>query len=81
MMIKIADMFTNFFNFINKNQIIKPDTNLTMINLGCGLTVAEGWINIDSNINAFLSKYPETVLKLLYKLNNFVLRKHYNSKL
>jgi SAM-dependent methyltransferase len=28
------------------------------INLGCGLSIAPGWINIDSSPNARLSKYP-----------------------
>src|SRR5437870_3607063 len=28
------------------------------INLGCGLVVAPGWINIDNSPNARLAKYP-----------------------
>ncbi|HEX8088408.1 MAG TPA: methyltransferase domain-containing protein [Blastocatellia bacterium] len=28
------------------------------INLGCGVSVAPGWINIDNSFNARLSKYP-----------------------
>src|SRR4029077_9096433 len=30
----------------------------TAINLGCGLSTAPGWINIDNSPNARLAKYP-----------------------
>lgn len=32
--------------------------NVKAINLGCGVSVAPGWINIDNSPNARLSKYP-----------------------
>jgi predicted SAM-dependent methyltransferase len=28
------------------------------VNIGCGLSIAPGWINIDNSLNARLSKYP-----------------------
>jgi hypothetical protein len=28
------------------------------LNLGCGLSIAPGWINIDNSPNARLAKYP-----------------------
>lgn len=28
------------------------------VNIGCGLTIAQGWINIDNSPNARLAKYP-----------------------
>lgn len=34
-----------------------PD-RVKAINLGCGLSIAPGWINIDNSPNARLSKYP-----------------------
>jgi predicted SAM-dependent methyltransferase len=34
-----------------------PD-GIKAINLGCGLSIAPGWINIDNSPNARLSKYP-----------------------
>ena len=37
------------------------------INLGCGLAVAPGWINIDNSPNARLAKYPR-LRKALWKL-------------
>jgi predicted SAM-dependent methyltransferase len=32
--------------------------NLKAVNLGCGISVASGWINIDNSPNARLSRYP-----------------------
>jgi GT2 family glycosyltransferase/SAM-dependent methyltransferase len=50
----------------------------TALNLGCGLTVAPGWINIDNSPNARLSKHP--VLRwLLWKLR-IVSDGHYRVK-
>lgn len=46
------------------------------INLGCGLSIAPGWINIDNSPNARLSKYPR--LKwALWKLG-VLSRPHYD---
>lgn len=37
------------------------------VNLGCGLSVAPGWINVDASLNALFSGAPVWLLKLLYK--------------
>ncbi len=39
------------------------------INLGCGLTVAPGWINVDASLNALFGGSPAVLLKLLYRLS------------
>jgi SAM-dependent methyltransferase len=39
------------------------------INLGCGLAVAQGWINIDASLNALFAAWPRTAHKLLYRLS------------
>jgi predicted SAM-dependent methyltransferase len=41
--------------------------NAKAVNLGCGITIAPGWINIDNSPNARLSKYPR-LRWLLWKL-------------
>jgi len=38
------------------------------INLGCGLAVAEGWINIDGSLNALIANLPGTIHRLAYRL-------------
>lgn len=43
-----------------KNNIRENKTkNLFKLNLGCGLIVPDGWVNIDSSLNACLAKYPK----------------------
>jgi hypothetical protein len=39
------------------------------INLGCGLAVAPGWINVDASLNAFFASWSSGVHKVLYKLS------------
>jgi SAM-dependent methyltransferase len=48
----------------------------TAINLGCGLSAAPDWINIDNSPNARLSKYP-LLKRLLWKLG-VLSNPHYN---
>ena len=57
--------------FAKKNRRTKrtPFSDLVKINLGCGLAVAKGWINIDGSLNALFSLWPEPFLKLLYKIS------------
>ena len=38
--------------------MIHLPASVKAVNLGCGITVAPGWINIDNSPNARLSKYP-----------------------
>ena len=41
---------------------------LVKVNLGSGLNVAPGWINVDASLNAFLAGAPAQLLKLSYRL-------------
>lgn len=38
------------------------------LNLGCGLAVAKGWINIDGSLNALVASMPAMVHRLMYRL-------------
>ena len=38
------------------------------LNLGCGLAVARGWINIDGSLNALAASMPSAIHKLVYRL-------------
>jgi predicted SAM-dependent methyltransferase len=40
------------------------------VNLGSGLVVAEGWINVDGSLNALLSTWPTILLKRLYRFSD-----------
>jgi predicted SAM-dependent methyltransferase len=38
------------------------------LNLGCGLAVTKGWINIDGSLNALVASMPAAVHRLMYRL-------------
>lgn len=38
------------------------------VNLGCGLAVAPGWINVDGSLNAVIANLPVTFHRLAYRL-------------
>jgi predicted SAM-dependent methyltransferase len=40
-----------------------------MLNLGSGLEVAPGWINVDASPNAMLANLPSAVLRTLYRFS------------
>lgn len=41
----------------------------TCVNLGCGLSVAPDWINVDASLNALFAGAPKFMLRLLYPLS------------
>ena len=40
------------------------------VNLGSGLLVAEGWVNIDSSLNALTARWPKALMVIPYRLSN-----------
>jgi predicted SAM-dependent methyltransferase len=43
--------------------------NLVKINLGCGLRVVQGWLNIDGSLNAMFASWPVWFHSILYRLS------------
>lgn len=39
------------------------------LNLGCGLAVAPGWVNVDGSLNAVISDLPTPIHRLFYRLS------------
>jgi predicted SAM-dependent methyltransferase len=57
-----------------------PADGLVKVNLGCGLAVAPGWINVDASLNAVLANLPRALLPLAYRLsgsNRYYTREQY----
>ena len=48
------------------------------VNLGCGLAVAKGWINIDGSLNALVASMPCRFQKFMYRLTGA--RQYYTEK-
>lgn len=54
------------FAWIRKRQRVAVHAAPVKVNLGSGLAVAPGWINVDASLNALASKCPSFVLSRLY---------------
>lgn len=67
------DSATNLIGWLRRSRRINPTHDpvdgLVKINLGCGLAVAKGWLNIDASLNALIASWPQVVHKLLYRLS------------
>lgn len=55
--------------YIKKNQRVIPEGDLIKVNIGCGLEVAPGWLNIDSTPSVAFSRMPTSILKRIYPLS------------
>jgi predicted SAM-dependent methyltransferase len=69
MLRRLIDSVTNFVCWVKRNRIIKPKGEIIKVNIGSGLSVAPGWINVDASLNAFFSKWPRFVLKIIYRIS------------
>jgi len=69
MLNRLIAPITNFICWLRKKRIVKPQTGIVKINVGSGLSVVCGWINVDISLNAFFSKWPKFVLKVCYKIS------------
>jgi len=50
--------FPNDYDAVRRGNVMALPPGSRAVNLGCGVTVATGWINIDNSPNARLSRYP-----------------------
>lgn len=66
----VVDQSIRFLGWLHKNQRIKLKApGIAKINLGCGLTVAPGWINIDGSPNAIAANLPPQLQKISYRIS------------
>jgi len=64
---RLFDSSNYYIAYFKRYRKIRPDASTVKINLGCGLTVASGWINIDGSLNSLFAKWPTPVLRTLYR--------------
>jgi predicted SAM-dependent methyltransferase len=63
-----TDTLTRAVAWTRRKQFVRPSGSPVKINVGSGLFVAEGWINIDTSLNAFFAKAPLFLLQSLYPI-------------
>lgn len=68
---QIIETSTQIICYLKRNRKVGtynfPD--IVKINLGCGLAVAKGWLNIDGSLNAMIASWPKIVHRLMYRLS------------
>jgi predicted SAM-dependent methyltransferase len=52
----------------SQQKSIPPQFSSAKINLGCGLAVTTGWVNIDGSLNALVSTLPRPLHRLAYRM-------------
>jgi predicted SAM-dependent methyltransferase len=69
MLRRLIDFINIFTCFVKRTRIIKLKGEFFKVNLGSGLSVAPGWINVDASPHAFFSKWPRFALKIFYRIS------------
>lgn len=67
------DNGTRALAFLKRRRRLQPSIRhadgRVCVNLGCGLAVAPGWINVDASLNAFGASLPRFVHPLMYRFS------------
>lgn len=63
-----VDEVERFFGWLYKWQRIEPTMHPVKVNLGSGLYVAPGWINIDGSVKTLFAKLPQFAVRRAYSL-------------
>lgn len=57
---KFIDLLTQFLGRLKKNRRLSfNQESITKVNLGAGLAVAPGWVNIDGSLNSLVANLPK----------------------
>ncbi len=65
---RTIDEVERLFGWLHKWQRIEPSAPPVKVNLGSGLHVAPGWINIDSSVKTLFARLPQFALRWAYPL-------------
>jgi len=67
------DLAINILGKVRRNRKTSPQVDkrdgLVKVNLGCGLRVADGWLNIDGSLNALIASWPHWTHRLIYRFS------------
>src|SRR5688572_31866160 len=63
----LVDEFARRAARLSPRRRLRPDSEVVKLNVGAGLCVAPGWINIDGSIHALCAGAPRRILSLMYR--------------
>jgi len=65
-----VDQTTRLGGWIKRHQRVNlPRNGPVKVNLGCGLHVAPGWVNIDGSLNALVANSPKWIHSFAYRMS------------
>lgn len=66
----LIDSSTQLLGYIKRHRQYQLPVggDAVKVNLGCGLAVTKGWINVDGSLNALFASLPEIFHKALYRV-------------
>ena len=71
MLRRLIDFVISTLGKFTRNRRVAPPVDasdgLVKVNLGCGLRVAKGWLNIDGSLNALIASWPRWTHRLVYR--------------
>lgn len=63
----LIDLATRVLGMLRRGRRISPRSGTPLkVNLGSGLAVAPGWLNIDGSLNALIASWPSPIHRLMY---------------
>jgi len=70
-MSRILDPLIRLVAWLRRHRRLHAGLAPVKVNVGSGLCVAPGWINLDSGLHALFSKWPETLVRRLYRMSSY----------
>jgi predicted SAM-dependent methyltransferase len=67
---RIIEYVSRLLARIHRHQVIEVSAErVSKLNVGCGLSVAPGWLNVDGSLNAWIANRPAWIHRVGYKLS------------
>jgi SAM-dependent methyltransferase len=64
----LFDSIERFFGRLHRHQRYIPHVTPVKVNLGSGLRVAPGWVNVDGSLKIVAARWPAFLVSLVYRL-------------
>ena len=67
----VVDLLNTWIGWFRRRQqvALPPALESVKVNLGCGLSVAPGWLNIDGSLNALVANLPPWTFGWMYRVS------------
>lgn len=75
---RLIDIVIIFLCWLKRNRKVKPGPEVVKVNLGSGLQVAPGWLNVDASLNAMFGGWPRLLTGIIYRLSGA--KNHYSQE-